>query len=160
FERNQIGESWRSARWDSFTLVTPDWMTRVPTHRLPPRGANFITRDAIVAVLEELASGLPVRTGADVTSVVAGSNHFRIRLADGEMAGRVVVVAGGGQRRPIIPALARLLQPSVHQLDASRYRNPGAIPDGAVLVVGSGQSGAQITEELGAAGREVFLSTS
>src|SRR5262249_28405721 len=123
FERNQIGESWRSARWDSFTLVTPDWMTRVPTHRLPPRGANFITRDAIVAVLGELASALPARTGADVTSVVAGSNHFRIRLADEEIAARVVVVAGGGQRRPIIPDLARLLPPSVYQLDASRYRN-------------------------------------
>jgi putative flavoprotein involved in K+ transport len=65
FERHRIGESWRSARWDSFTLVTPDWMTRVPTHRLAPRGAaDFISRDAIVAVLEQLATGLPVRTGS------------------------------------------------------------------------------------------------
>ena len=161
FERDRIGESWRSARWDSFTLVTPNWMTRVPTHRLSPRSAaDFISREAIVAVLEQLASGLPVRTGVDVISVVAGSNHFRIRLANEEIVARVVVVAGGGQRRPIIPDLAGRFPPSVNQLDASRYRNPAAIPDGAVLVVGSGQSGAQITEELVAAGRDVLLVTS
>ena len=161
FERDRIGESWRSARWDSFTLVTPDWMTRVPTHRLSPRSAaDFISRDAIVAVLEQLASELPVRTGVDVISVVAGSNHFRLQLLDGEIAARVVVVAGGGQRRPRIPDCAHRLAASVCQLDASRYRSPSDMPDGAVLVVGSGQSGAQITEELAAAGREVLLATS
>jgi putative flavoprotein involved in K+ transport len=161
FERHRIGESWRSARWDSFTLVTPDWMTRVPTHRLSPRGAaDFISRDAIVAVLEQLATGLPVRTGVDVTSVVAGPNHFRIHSIDEEITARVVVVAGGGQRRPIIPDCAHRLAASVCQFDASRYRNPAEVPDGVVLVVGSGQSGAQITEELAAAGREVLLATS
>ena len=160
-ERDRIGESWRSARWDSFTLVTPDWMTRLPTHSITRGGgADFISRDAIVAILEELANGLPVRTGVEVLAVVARANHFRLRLADEEIAARVVVVAGGGQRRPIIPDYARRLDPSVVQLDASRYRSPRAVPDGAVLVVGSGQSGAQIAEELAMAGREVLLATS
>ncbi len=72
-ERGQIGESWRSARWNSFTLVTPNWMTRLPGYLLAAgAGADFLSRDSVLAMLEQFAHGLPVRTGVEVVSVTAG----------------------------------------------------------------------------------------
>ena len=160
-DRGSVGESWRSARWDSFTLVTPNWMTRLPGYRMAAgTGRDFLPRDAVVALLERFAQGLPVREGTEVTSVTAGRHGYEVGTAAGVIAARAVVVAGGGQRRPIIPGLAAQLPRDICQCDASRYRSPAALPPGAVLVVGSGQSGAQIAEELAAAGRDVLLATS
>jgi putative flavoprotein involved in K+ transport len=160
-ERGRIGESWRSARWDSFTLVTPNWMTRLPGYRMAAgTGGDFPPRDDVVAMLERLAGGLPVRERTEVTSVAADDHGYQVSTATGTIAARAVVVAGGGQRRPRIPRLAAGLPAAVLQSDASRYRSPGALPPGAVLVVGSGQSGAQIADELAVAGRDVLLATS
>lgn len=160
-ERGRVGESWRSARWDSFTLVTPNWMTRLPGHLLAAgTGADFIPRDAVVGLLEGLADGLPVTEGVDVLSVTADDRGYLVVTPDREFSARAVVIAGGGQRVPVIPALAARLPAGLHQCDAARYRNPAALPPGAVLVVGSGQSGAQIADELAAAGRDVLLATS
>src|SRR5262245_18702654 len=160
-ERGRIGESWRSARWDSFTLVTPNWMTRLPGYRMAAgTGGDFPPRDDVVAMLERLAGGLPVRERTDVTSVAAGGHGYRVTTAAGTITARAVVVAGGGQRRPVIPQVAAGLPAAMVQSDASRYRSPGALPPGAVLVVGSGQSGAQIADELALAGRDVLLATS
>jgi len=160
-ERGRIGESWQSARWDSFTLVTPNWMTRLPGYRMAAgTGGDFPPRGDVVAMLERLAGGLPVRERTEVTSVAAGAQGYRVTTATGTIAARAVVVAGGGQRRPVIPRLADGLPAGVVQSDASRYRSPDALPAGAVLVVGSGQSGAQIADELALAGRDVLLATS
>jgi len=160
-ERGRVGESWRSARWDSFTLVTPNWMTRLPGYRMAAgTGGDFVPRDDVVAVLTRLAAGLPVRERTEVTSVAAGGHGYRVATAAGTILTRAVVVAGGGQRRPVIPRLAGGLPAAVVQLDAGRYRNPAALPPGAVLVVGSGQSGTQIADELAVAGRDVLLATS
>jgi putative flavoprotein involved in K+ transport len=159
-ERGQIAESWRSARWDSFTLVTPDWMTRLPGYTMAAgRGRDFLPRDAVVGMLERFAQGLPVRTGTEVVSVAAGAGGYTVVTTSGQLAARAVVVAGGGQRCPVIPGLAAGLAADIHQCDASRYRSPDALPPGAVLVVGSGQSGAQIADELATAGREVLLAS-
>jgi len=159
-ERDRIAESWRSARWDSFTLVTPHWMTRLPGCALEPgSGRDFLPRDRVVTMLERFGRGLPVRTGVEVTSVTLAGSGYQVATSAGRIAARVVVVAGGGQRRPLIPALAVGLPEHVHQSDASRYRSPAAVPPGAVLVVGSGQSGAQIADELAGAGRDVLLAT-
>ena len=160
-ERGRVGESWRSARWDSFTLVTPNWMTRLPGYELAAgTGADFISRDALVSLLERFGGGLPVRAGTEVISVTAGGHGYRVVTPDQEISARAVVIAGGGQRLPVIPALAARLPASVHQCDAAQYRNPAGLPPGAVLVVGGGQSGAQIAGELAIAGREVLLATS
>src|SRR5215470_6027336 len=160
-ERGRVGESWRSARWDSFTLVTPNWMTRLPGYQMAAdSGGDFVPRDDVVAMLEALAAGLPVREQTEVTSVAAGSHGYQVATATGTIAARAVVIAGGGQRRPVIPRLAAGLPAAVVQSDAARYRNPTALPPGAVLVVGSGQSGAQIASELALAGRDVLLATS
>jgi putative flavoprotein involved in K+ transport len=160
-ERGRIGESWRSARWDSFTLVTPNWMTRLPGYQMAPgTGGDFPPRGDVVAMLERLAGGLPVRERTEVTSVAADAHGYRVTTATGTIAARAVVIGGGGQRRPVIPRVAAGLPMAVVQSDASRYRSPEALPPGAVLVVGSGQSGAQIADELALAGRDVLLATS
>ena len=160
-ERGSVGESWRSARWDSFTLVTPNWMTRLPGYTLAEgTGADFISRDAVVGLLERFAAGLPVAEHVNVLSVRHDGGSYLVSTPAREFSARAVVIAGGGQRVPVIPALAERLATGLHQCDAAHYRNPAALPPGAVLVVGSGQSGAQIAEELAAAGREVLLATS
>ena len=160
-ERGRVGESWRSARWDSFTLVTPNWMTRLPGYELAAgTGADFISRDAMVGLLERFGGGLPVRADTEVISVTAGGHGYRVVPPDQEISARAVVIAGGGQRLPVIPALAARLPASLHQCDAAHYRNPAGLPPGAVLVVGGGKSGAQIADELAIAGREVLLATS
>jgi len=160
-ERGRTGESWRSARWDSFTLVTPNWMTRLPGYQMAAgTGGDFPPRDDVVAMLTQLAGGLPVRERTEVTAVAAGARGYQVTTATGPIAARAVVVAGGGQRRPVIPRLAAGLPAAVVQSDAARYRSPAALPPGAVLVVGSGQSGAQIADELALAGRDVLLATS
>jgi len=160
-ERGQIAESWRSARWDSFTLVTPNWMTRLPGYTMADgTGRDFLPRDAVVTMLERFAQGLPVHAGTEVLSVMAGEDGYEVVTDSGQIMARAVVVAGGGQRRPVIPGLASGLAADIDQMDASRYRSPDAMPPGAVLVVGSGQSGAQIADELATAGREVLLATS
>src|SRR5215469_1169401 len=100
-ERGQIAESWRSARWDSFTLVTPNWMTRLPGYTMPAgTGGDFLSRDAVVAMLERFADGLPLHTGTEVLSVACGGDGYEVVTSVGQITARAVVVAGGGQRRP------------------------------------------------------------
>jgi putative flavoprotein involved in K+ transport len=160
-ERGRVAESWRSGRWDSFTLVTPNWMTRLPGYQMDAgAGADFIPRDAVVGLLEALAIGLPVLEGTEALSVTAADGGYRVLTPAQQFFARAVVIAGGGQRVPVIPPLAAVLPAELHQCDAGRYRSPAALPPGTVLVVGGGQSGAQIAAELAAAGREVLLATS
>ena len=130
-ERGVVGESWRSQRWDSFTLVTPNWMTRLPGHLLAAgTGADFICRDAVVGMLERFAAGLPVREGVDVLSVAEGDRGYRVTTPGGEVSARAVVIAGGGQRVPVIPPLAARLPAELHQCDAAQLPQPGRLAPG------------------------------
>ncbi len=159
-ERGRVGESWRH-RYDSFCLVTPNWTVRLPGH--PYRGPDpdgFMVRDEIVADLEEYASGLeaPLREGIFVTRVEPlPEGGFLVRTRAGDLSSRAVVLATGTFQRPHRPAVAETLPPGLPRINVDAYRNEGALPPGKVLVVGSGQSGAQICEELCQAGREVVL---
>jgi putative flavoprotein involved in K+ transport len=136
-------------------------MTRLPGYQIDAgEGKDFIPRDAVLGLLERFAIGLPVREGTEVCSVTAADGGYRVITPAQEFSARAVVIAGGGQRVPVIPPLAAALPAGIHQCDAGRYRSPAGLPSGAVLVVGSGQSGAQIADELAAAGREVLLATS
>ena len=99
-ERGRVGESWRSARWDSFTLVTPNWMTRLPGYQMAAgTGGDFLPRDNVVTMLEALAAGLPVRERTEVTSVAAGGHGYQVVTATGMIAARAVVIAANGIRR-------------------------------------------------------------
>jgi putative flavoprotein involved in K+ transport len=158
-ERGRIGQTWRG-RWDSFCLVTPNWTVQLPGGAYDgddPDG--FMPRDEIVAFLERYAAGFhaPVREGVSVTSLRRASGGFILDTTGGAIGSSVVVLATGAYQRPHRPAGAATLPGDLPQIDVEDYRNPEALPPGAVLVVGSGQSGCQIAEELHAAGREVVL---
>jgi putative flavoprotein involved in K+ transport len=156
-EREQVGQAWRD-RWDSFCLVTPNWTVQLPGGVYDgPDPDGFMPRDEIVRHLERYAAGTPVREGVAVEAVQRASGGFVLRTSDGDLAADVLVVATGSYSRPHLPTAAATLPESLPRLTVEQYRSPDALPDGAILVVGSGQSGCQIAEELRAAGREVVL---
>jgi putative flavoprotein involved in K+ transport len=159
-ERARVGQTWRDL-WDSFCLVTPNWTMSLP--RFPYAGDDpegFVPRDEIVAYLERYASsfGAPVREGIGVDSLEPGSKRrFLLRTSAGDMEAESVVVCTGAFQRAYRPDAAATFPPGLPVIDAEGYRNPAALPPGKVLVIGSGQTGCQISEELHEAGREVFL---
>jgi putative flavoprotein involved in K+ transport len=158
-ERGRVGEAWRK-RWDSFCLVTPNWTVQLPDgHYDGPAPDGFMPRDEIVAYLEQYASAVkaPVQEGVDVLSLERVREGFLVRTSLGDLLAQTVVLATGAYKRPHRPAGAETLPDALVQLDANHYRNERELPPGKVLVVGSGQSGCQIAEELRAAGREVVL---
>ncbi len=161
-ERNRVADSWHRGRWDSFRLVTQNWQWRLPgPPQLAAEPEAFMTRADVIGGLEQLAGALdtPLRTGVTISSVEPGSPHgFQIETSAGALAADAVVVATGTYHHAAIPALAGRLDPSIQQLHSSAYRNPAALPPGAVLVVGSGQSGWQIAREIHQAGRQVHWS--
>lgn len=159
-ERGRVGQTWRD-RWDSFCLVSPNWSVQLPDHPYDgddPHG--FMPRDEIVAYLERYrnAFDLPVREGVSAAAIAAGEGGFGVRTSDGDLLARTIILANGAYQRPHRPAGAEALPPDLLQIDVDDYHNPFALPPGKVLVVGSGQSGCQIAEELVEAGREVVLS--
>ena len=162
-ERGVSGESWSKRRWDSFTLVTPNWTIRLPGAEY--RGSDpdgFMGRDDFAAYLARWAGsfGCPVRTGVAATGLGPGTNaRLRVDTPDGPLEARVVVVATGTMQTPRRSGLAELVPPRIRQLDAETYRNPADLAPGAALVVGSGQTGGQIADELQLSGRRVLLST-
>lgn len=160
-ERDRIGEAWRR-RWQSFCLVTPNWSVQLPGH--PYNGDDpdgFMPRDEIVACLERYSAAfdLPIREGVQVTSVEsAHGGGFLIDSSAGRYRARSLVVATGAYQRPHRPAGADTLPDNLFRIDIDGYHSPEDLPPGGVLVVGSGQSGCQIAEELHQAGRHVVLS--
>jgi putative flavoprotein involved in K+ transport len=163
-ERGRIGETWRTQRWDTFHLNTPKFHAVMPGDRYEgPDPEGFYTRDEFVALLDEYASRwrLPVSTNTPVTVLTCDGNAgiYRLITPAGELTARAVVIASGSLNRPRRPELSRALAPDLLQIDTSAYRNADALPEGAVLVIGSAQSGGQIAEDLAMAGRVVFLST-
>jgi len=163
-ERGRIGESWASQRWDSFALNTPNWSNVLPGDRYEgdePDG--FWHRDEFVDYLRSYVDrhALPVVENAVTTSLDRGSDgRFLVSSGGGDYSSGAVVIASGIMSEPRSSAMASALSESVTQLNAATYRSPSDVPDGAALVVGSAQSGVQIVEDLLAAGREVYLSTS
>src|SRR6056297_3537463 len=161
-EKGRVAERWRSQRWDSFTLVTPNWTLRLQDHPYDRDPDGYLPRDAVVRYLESFAEDVdpPLRTGVEVRRVGAGrgDSRFRLDTSDGPLEADQVVVAVGTFQRPRIPAGADRLPDTIRQVPAADYRRPEALPEGAVLVVGSGQSGTQIARELNEAGRRVYLS--
>jgi putative flavoprotein involved in K+ transport len=168
-ERGQVAESWRAQRWDSFVLNTPNWMNRLPGEgdAIELRDA-FMDRDTYAGRLQAYAADhrIPVRAGVTVTAVSPPTRDggFVISANDGHDAvqyeARNVVVASGMLRVPKIPAIGQSLPADIAQLHSGTYRRPADLPPGAVLIVGSGQSGVQIAEDLLDSGRTVYLSTS
>ena len=160
-ERGEVACSWRTQRWDSFTLLTPNWQSRLPGHRYDgddPDG--FMDAAEIVAFLEGYADVLdsPVVTGTTVTAVRPAHGGYDVVTDMGTWRGRCVVLAGGAGNLPSLPGFAPAVPPEVEQVNALDYRNPDQLPDGGVLVVGAAATGIQLAEEIHASGRPVTLS--
>jgi putative flavoprotein involved in K+ transport len=164
-EKKHVACVWQDERWDSFALVGPNWMLGLPD--MPYRGDDpegFLTRNEVIEYLETFAALVapPILEGVEATAVEAASESadLIVRSSAGEYRAANVVVATGTFQRPKIPSFGTRLSRDVQQIHSSQYRNPHHLKPGAVLVVGSGQSGCQIAEDLHEQGREVLLSTS
>jgi putative flavoprotein involved in K+ transport len=159
-ERNSVGSAW-AGRWDSFCLVTPNSSIRLPGGPYSgPDPGGFLPRDDIVEYLESYGESfaVPVRCGVDVRSVTrTPSGSWLLETGGGAITARAVVMATGAYQTPYMPRAAQELPRWLPVVDSAQYRNPGSLPDGAVLVVGSGQTGCQIAEELHLSGRRVIL---
>jgi len=162
FEKNQIGYAWRSKRWDSFCLVTPNWQCQLPGFPYQGEdGQGFMQKDDIVRYIEAYAASFdpPIHEGVEVLKVRKNEaqNVFEVTTSIGDFTSDQVVIAAGSYHLPKIPKLAERLPEWIVQIHSSEYKKPESLPDKAVLVVGTGQSGCQIAEDLHLAGKQVHL---
>ena len=159
--RSTLGGGWQD-RWDGFRLVTPNWLASLPGR--PYDGSEpdgFMARDEIVRRIASYAETVdaPIALATEVSRLgTRASGGFVLETSDGSVQADHVVVATGGYHVPRIPPVAQSVPDGTTQIHSHDYRNEASLPPGSVLVVGSGQSGVQIAEELVAAGRQVFLS--
>ena len=156
-------QAWRNDRWDSFTFVTPNWTIQLPgAHYDGDDPDGYLSKDEIVAYFERYIEkyDLPVRFKTSVLEVAPmDGGGYQVQTSGGVYQAKNVVIATGSFQNPKIPAYSANIPVDVKQLHSGHYRNADQLPDGAVLVVGTGQSGMQIAEELYQGGRKVYLST-
>ncbi|MDF2997941.1 MAG: family flavin-dependent oxidoreductase [Xanthobacteraceae bacterium] len=160
-EKHRAMHTWETQRWDNFCLVTPNWQCDLPGHAYSgPDPDGFMKKDEILSYLKGFRAAVapPIREGVAVSKVTRREDGaFHVATSDGNYTADQIVVASGGYHEPIMPRMAERLPVSITQIHSAQYRNAEQLPEGAVLVVGSGQSGAQIAEDLHLAGRKVFL---
>lgn len=158
---NAVADAWRNGRWDSFTLVTPNFQVRMPGAEYKGNDPDgFMPLAEVVKYFDDYVErfALPVHCGVEVFSVDKIGQRFLVRTSEGQYEADNVVIATGLYQSARIPNLSERIPSEVLQIHSMHYKNPSSLPDGAVLVVGTGQSGAQIAEELYQSGRKVYLS--
>jgi putative flavoprotein involved in K+ transport len=160
-ERGEVANSWRTERWDSLRLLTPNWQSRLPGYRY--EGADpdgYMTMREVVDFISRYAavSDAPVRTHTAVTSVRPVDDGFDIATGNGDLRCRALVLASGACNVPSVPAMRAGLPSSIPCFTPFDYRNPGHLPDGGVLVVGASATGVQLADEIQRSGRPVTLS--
>jgi putative flavoprotein involved in K+ transport len=156
-----VANAWRDERWDSFTLVTPNFQVRMPGAEYngdDPYG--FMSKEEVVKYFYDYVErfDLPVHCGVEVFSVEKQGKRYAVRTSEGDYETDNVVIATGLYQSPRIPLFSAHISSNILQIHSSQYRNPSSLASGAVLVVGTGQSGAQIAQELYQSGRKVYLS--
>ncbi len=160
-ERGEVANSWRRERWDSLRLLTPNWQNALPGHRYAgPDPDGYLSMGEVVEFIEGFAtaSGAPVRTGSNVTSLRRADDGYQVTTSRGEIQARTVLIASGACNQPSVPQLAAAVPASVAQLTPFGYREPSQLADGGVLVVGASATGVQLAAELQRSGRPVTLS--
>lgn len=161
-EKSRIAEAWRTSRWDALMTNGPVWHDRFPNLEFKGNAPDeFVGKERVVSYIEEYAEmvNATVRSGVEVLSARPFIERagFRVETTQGVIEARRIVSATGAFQQPVIPSIVPK-ESSVQQIHSAQYRNPGQLPDGAVMVVGAGSSGAQIADELNRAGRKVVLS--
>lgn len=161
-DRGRIAETWRSKRWDAFTMIMPNWGLDLPGYPFAGDRDAFSTRDEAVARFEAYAAsfGAPVQSGVSVRAIEQGPDDawpLTVATSHGTILTQAVVVATGIYQVARTPWFSEMIDLEIAQLDPDHYRNPASVPNGATLVVGAGASGTQIAEDLLLAGRRVFL---
>ncbi len=159
-ERGSTGERWVSQRWDSLRLLSPNWMTRLPGWAYTgPDPDGYMTAREVAEYLRSYRASFdaPVIGGADVRAVTRKQDRYLVHSDAGLWSASGVVLATGFCDQSAVPAAAAGLHPTIAQLTPDEYRNPADVPDGGVLVVGASATGAQLADELAAAGRDVVL---
>jgi putative flavoprotein involved in K+ transport len=159
-ERGQIAERWRSERWDSLRLLTPNWMTRLPGWSYAgPDIDGYMTATEVTDFFQAYAdaTAAPVIENSAVVHLTARDDGFAVTTTSNQWRATNVVIATGWCDQPAIPAVAGQLDPTIAQLAPSAYRNPNSLPDGGVLVVGASATGVQLADELARTGRPVVV---
>jgi putative flavoprotein involved in K+ transport len=159
-ERGEVANSWRTQRWPSLRLLTPNWQTRLPgQHYTGDDPDGFMPVVDVVTTITRYARvvGAPVRTATTVHAVRAAPRGFHIRANDDLLHARAVVLATGACTRSAIPGVADAVPPSITTLTPLTYRDPGQLPDGGTLVVGASATGVQLADEIHRSGRPVTL---
>jgi len=159
-ERGEVAHTWRTERWDSLRLLTPNWQSRLPGFGYSGNDPDgYRTIPEVIRFIADYAEAIaaPVRTHTTVTSVRDTDAGYRVRTSRGDWQCRTLVLASGACNIACVPAFANLLPPSIATLTAQHYRNPGELADGGVLVVGASASGTQIAHEIQRSGRPVML---
>ena len=160
-ERGEVANSWRTERWDSLRLLTPNWETRLPGYAYSggdPDG--FMTMPEVVSFLQRYAelSRAPIVAGTRVTRVRQADGGYEVATSRGPWRCRMLVIASGAYNIPTVPSLSAGLPLEVRSLTPQQYKNPSLLPDGAVMIVGASASGVQLAREIQATGRRVVLS--
>jgi putative flavoprotein involved in K+ transport len=159
-ERGEVANSWRTERWDSLRLLTPNWQSRLPGYRYEgPDPDGYMSMGEVVEVIEKFAklTGAPVLTEANVTSLRPCHDGYHVVSSRGEFHCRAVIIASGACNQPAVPALAKAVPASIAQLTPFDYGNPDHLAEGGVLVVGASATGVQLAAELQRSGRPVTL---
>lgn len=163
-ERRRVAERWRTERWDSLRFQLPnEWLELPGKSYAGPDPQGFTHYPDVVRFIIDYAAEIaaPVRTGVEVTGLAANeSGGYALETTNGPIHARHVVIATGPFQRPLIPDYSRSVPSRIYQTDPTHYRNPAGLPPGAVLIVGAGNSGCQIADELIRNGRRVFLAMS
>jgi putative flavoprotein involved in K+ transport len=161
-ERGEVASSWRSGRWDSLRLLTPNWQSRLPGFRYSgddPDG--FMTMPEVTGYLSSYARAVdaPVETNTSVTSVRPGLDGYQVATSEGDWRCRAVVLASGACNIPDVPELAEAVPDDIASYAAADYRNPEQLADGGVLIAGASATGIQLADEIHRSGRPVTLAT-
>lgn len=162
FEKHTVAHKWKTQRWDAFCLVTPNWQCQLPDH--PYDGTDphgFMVKDEIVAYVDRFIAKVqpPVLEHTSVSLLEKQGDLFRVETSSGVVTADAVILATSLYTTPFIPRAAERLPETITQLHTAQYRNAAQLPDGEVMVIGSGQSGCQIAEDLHLAGRKVHMVT-
>lgn len=159
-ERGEIGERWRSERWNSLHMIFPNYMTQLPGFKYAGKNPQgFDSKDQFIKFLEEYAKSFkaPVESNTNVISVNKQPRGFLVKTDKGNFEAKNVVVAIGSFHQPVIPNLSKSFPKNIYQIHSTQYKNPAKLPKGAVLVVGAGNSGVQIVDDLISAKRQTYL---